>query len=202
MGSILSNKTGGTTFPHLTAVGTGRKLWLMRNYSSKGCLKEQHGPSRANLYTQSRLVTIGYWRLEYKGWSKVIWAKAVTPRHAFIIWMFMHQRLPVRCRLARFTNKILDKNCAICNEAKEDFDHLFFQCKWAKEFWQHIRYWWHLTMDISNTEGFTKSLLKINKPRGEKSCMQLQLQPYIAYGEQEMRKFSQITQFMHRLKSN
>ena len=106
-------------------------------------------------------------RLEYKDLNKIIWARAVTLRHAFILWVLMHERVPVMSRLAKFTDKILDKTCAMCNEADEDSNHLFFQCNWAKEFWQRIGQWWHMTVDISNTETFKRSLLKIRRPRGE-----------------------------------
>jgi len=71
---------------------------------------------------------------EYKDWSKVIWAKVVTPRHAFIMWIFMYHRVLIKCKMARFTNQITDLRCEWCNEAAEDTDNMFFQCRWAKEF--------------------------------------------------------------------
>ena len=84
-------------------------------------------------------------RLESKDWSKLIQARVVTPRHAFIMWMFMHERLPVKSRLARFTGIITDQTCALCNAAEEDLDHLIFQCEWAKNIWQPIGRWWQLS---------------------------------------------------------
>ncbi|KAJ8423588.1 hypothetical protein Cgig2_009242 [Carnegiea gigantea] len=50
----------------------------------------------------------------------------------------------------------------------EDADHLLFQCTWAKEMWQAIKNWWPITFDISSKEAFTRSLIKLKKPRGEK----------------------------------
>jgi len=70
----------------------------------------------------------------YKDSSRVIWARAVIPRHAFIMWILMHQRISIKYRMARFTNKITNLSCERCNEAEEEINHLFFQCKWAKEY--------------------------------------------------------------------
>ena len=66
--------------------------------------------------------------LDIKRWSKIVWARTVTPRHAFILWVTMHDKLPVKSRLMRFTNKIDDPTCVLCNAEAEDADHLFFQC--------------------------------------------------------------------------
>ncbi|KAJ8419764.1 hypothetical protein Cgig2_030066 [Carnegiea gigantea] len=86
--------------------------------------------------------------------SWVIWAGAVTLRHAFIMWMFMHHRLPFKSRLTRLIDKITKLNYALHNEVVEDLDHRFFQCKWAKDLWKSIRNWWHFAVDISNKEYF------------------------------------------------
>ncbi|KAJ8435719.1 hypothetical protein Cgig2_002676 [Carnegiea gigantea] len=50
----------------------------------------------------------------------------------------------------------------------EDLDQLFFQCKWAKDLWQSMRNWWNFTVDTSNKQAFTQSLVKLKKPKGEK----------------------------------
>ena len=68
----------------------------------------------------------------------------------------------------RFTDKITDAACALCNDAVEDSDHLFFQCKWAKELWQAICNWWQFKVDTSSKEAFSQSLVKLKKPKGEK----------------------------------
>ena len=37
-------------------------------------------------------------------WSKIIWTRLSIPRHSLTAWMLMHQRLPVLCRMGRYTN--------------------------------------------------------------------------------------------------
>lgn len=73
----------------------------------------------------------------HSSWTKVVWARPVTPRHAFITWIFMHQRLPVSSRLARFTG--CDSTCVLCNDAEEDSNHLFFHCRQSQTFWQLVQ---------------------------------------------------------------
>ena len=68
----------------------------------------------------------------------------------------------------RFTNKIIDQNCALCNDAVEDSNHPFFHRKKAKELWQTIKNCWPNTIDTSNKEALTQSLAKLRAPRREK----------------------------------
>ncbi|KAJ8429362.1 LOW QUALITY PROTEIN: hypothetical protein Cgig2_033194 [Carnegiea gigantea] len=105
--------------------------------------------------------------LTYKEWHRVIWARTVTPRHAFIMWILIHHRVPVKSRLARFIAKISDCACVMCNAAEEDSNHLFFQCTWAKQIWQSIGQWWHMHIDISSTDSFKRSLIKLRRPKRE-----------------------------------
>jgi len=119
------------------------------------------------LYNQERihLATGG---LNIKRWSKFVWACTVTPRHAFIMWMTMHDKLPVKSKLVRFTDKIEDQTCVLCNAEAEDVDHLLFQCIWAKAMWQAIRNGWPIPLDISGKATFARSLIKLRKSKDEK----------------------------------
>ncbi|KAJ8436760.1 hypothetical protein Cgig2_030118 [Carnegiea gigantea] len=65
--------------------------------------------------------------MEYKEWSKAVWARTATPRHSSTTWFFIHQKLPVRNRMARFMDQRVKIKCAVCEEAKEDINHLFFR---------------------------------------------------------------------------
>ena len=35
-------------------------------------------------------------------WSRTIWARTISPRHATMFWFLMQQRIPIKSRLARF----------------------------------------------------------------------------------------------------
>ena len=36
-------------------------------------------------------------------WTKTLWTRTSLPRHTFIAWLLMHQRLPILQRVGRFT---------------------------------------------------------------------------------------------------
>ena len=77
-------------------------------------------------------------KIEYKEWSKAIWARTATPRCSSTTWFFFHQKLPVRSKMARFMDQRVEIKCAAYEEAEEDINHLFFRCRWVREYWQQI----------------------------------------------------------------
>ena len=117
-------------------------------------------------------VKSGYlWQLgdkTYMNWSKIIWARTVTPRHATTTWFFMYQRLPVRSRIARFSTQQQGQLCCLCETEEEDHDHLFFGCRWAKEYWNTLNSWWSTGMDVSCTRAFIHSLQHLTVPKRDR----------------------------------
>ena len=122
---------------------------------------------------QHYIVQKGYqWflgEMEYKDWSRIIWARAVSPRHATTTWFSIHQKLPFRCRIARFSAQHVGLECTLCEEAEEDMDHLFFSCRWAKDYWQAIKQWWPTTIVTSSTSSFIHSILNLKGPKRQKT---------------------------------
>jgi len=51
----------------------------------------------------------------------------------------MRNRIPVRARLAKFTN--ITAQYQIRQEEDETQEHLFYQCSRIKEVWEEIRQW-------------------------------------------------------------
>ncbi|KAJ8426692.1 LOW QUALITY PROTEIN: hypothetical protein Cgig2_016842 [Carnegiea gigantea] len=98
--------------------------------------------------------------------STAVWARIVTPRHASTTWFFMHQKLPVKCRMARFTTQGIKLKCELCGEAEEDMNHLFFKCKWAREYWQVIHRWLSSSIDTNSMDIFLHSIRKLKGSRG------------------------------------
>ena len=101
-------------------------------------------------------------------WSRIIWARTVTPRHATTAWFFMHQRLPVRSRIARFSSQQHGLICSLCETEEEDQDHLFFGCRWAKDYWLTLNSWWPTGIVFSCSNAFIFSLLHLKAPKREK----------------------------------
>jgi len=71
-------------------------------------------------------------------WVKLTWNSINVPKHCFIAWVLMKNRIPVRSRLARFSD--ITPQCQICQQEEETQDHLFFHCSKIREMWGEI---WH-----------------------------------------------------------
>lgn len=126
-------------------------------------------------------VTMGYkWLLGeqhiYK-WPNAIWARAILPRHSFVAWVFMNQKLPVLVRLARFSPQIYPVTCVMCGEAEEDQNHLFYTCSWSKQLWKETTSWWPSPLQLTSHQELLVSLRKL---RGKKPWKQLTCAIYIA----------------------
>jgi len=55
--------------------------------------------------------------------------------------------------------------CDLCDEADEDMDHLFFQCRWARDYWNAIQNWWPSRV---GTTSLTRFIQSTKKPKGLK----------------------------------
>ncbi|KAJ8419235.1 hypothetical protein Cgig2_013532 [Carnegiea gigantea] len=102
--------------------------------------------------------------------AKLVWCIALKKDILWVKWI--HTRLPVISRLARFTGDSTHLKCVLCNEANEDLNHLFFQCSWSTNYWRLIQAWAKeasthhlcnhislhlLNLESSQSEAFSKS---------------------------------------------
>lgn len=67
-------------------------------------------------------------------WHFLVWFKGRIPKHAFITWTVMWQRLPTRDKLAGWGLNV-PTNCLLCGTGTETSDHLFFSCNYSTEVW-------------------------------------------------------------------
>ncbi|XP_074278588.1 uncharacterized protein LOC141602180 [Silene latifolia] len=85
-------------------------------------------------------------------WAKVIWQRAVIPKHSVFLTLAMQKKLAtidqLNCRGIQLVNR-----CVLCKQDNENHKHLFFKCSFSKEVWHGILSW----MKIS---GRTTSLNK------------------------------------------
>uniref|UniRef100_A0A803PAH0 Reverse transcriptase zinc-binding domain-containing protein n=1 Tax=Cannabis sativa TaxID=3483 RepID=A0A803PAH0_CANSA len=67
-------------------------------------------------------ITQGYQRLipvEVKEhWPSIVWIRFNYPKHSFILWMAMLNRLKTKDRIARY-NTAIDTHCLFCNIEEE-----------------------------------------------------------------------------------
>lgn len=67
-------------------------------------------------------------------WHKSVWPKVRIPKHAFLAWVVILNRLPTRDRL-RHWGLSVPANCLLCGRVDECRDHIFFQCSFSQEVW-------------------------------------------------------------------
>ena len=83
-------------------------------------------------------VQAGYkWYMEVKDkpkWARLTWSRGSIPRHSFVSWLIMRNRLPVRERLAKYT--AIPTACQFCQSDAESIEHLFYNCIGVREVWQ------------------------------------------------------------------
>ncbi|GJY50707.1 reverse transcriptase zinc-binding domain-containing protein [Tanacetum coccineum] len=68
-------------------------------------------------------------------WYEVVWFSNFIPRHAFILWLLVNERLPTQDRLSKwYPNK--EMKCALCSTMQDSHQHLFFKCQYSSLVWE------------------------------------------------------------------
>lgn len=70
-------------------------------------------------------------------WYKVVWFKDNTPKNSFITWLAFKDRMTTREILHRW-GPVTENTCALCGEAMETMDRLFFLCPNVSQVWNNI----------------------------------------------------------------
>ncbi|GJV22625.1 retrovirus-related pol polyprotein from transposon TNT 1-94 [Tanacetum coccineum] len=66
-------------------------------------------------------------------WYDVIWYPNCIPRHAFILWLLVQERLPTQDRLCKwYPNRVM--KCALCSQEQDSHQHLIFKCNIQDQF--------------------------------------------------------------------
>nr|GEU69462.1 putative reverse transcriptase domain, reverse transcriptase zinc-binding domain protein [Tanacetum cinerariifolium] len=67
-----------------------------------------------------------------------VWFTKCTPKHFFIMWMAVQNRLTTQERLLKwYPDKQVE--CLCCGRYPDSLNHLFFECSFTKELWCKIR---------------------------------------------------------------
>ena len=70
-------------------------------------------------------------------WARGIWFSQATPKFAFMAWLAMLNRLTTMDRVARWSQGV-DVTCVLCKNAEESRNHLFFECTYSSQLWEHL----------------------------------------------------------------
>ncbi|XP_074301399.1 uncharacterized protein LOC141632786 [Silene latifolia] len=83
-------------------------------------------------------------------WHSGIWNSVNLPKHYFIGWLAMRQRLLTKDRLCSMFGSI-EEGCDLCGTDKETHSHLFFQCPYSNRC-LHLLSWYKIQLPTTNIE--------------------------------------------------
>ncbi|XP_075112580.1 uncharacterized protein LOC142182282 [Nicotiana tabacum] len=74
-------------------------------------------------------------------WKNLTMEARHIPRHQFILWLAIRQRLATVDRVERWGINI-PKDCVLCSKGTtESLAHMFFECKYARDIWSSLLKW-------------------------------------------------------------
>ncbi|XP_074298357.1 uncharacterized protein LOC141629219 [Silene latifolia] len=73
-------------------------------------------------------------------WARVVWNKAVLPKHSFMVVLAMQRKLATIDQLMHRGVHLVNR-CVLCKAANEDHSHLFFKCSYSSHIWQQLLEW-------------------------------------------------------------
>ncbi|XP_060200203.1 uncharacterized protein LOC132628418 [Lycium barbarum] len=73
-------------------------------------------------------------------WWRAVWSIATVPKHRFIFWLVMHERLLTRVRLEKM-GLCQDNFCGLCGRSPETINYLFFECAYSQMCLEMVLTW-------------------------------------------------------------
>ncbi|GJV03652.1 RNA-directed DNA polymerase, eukaryota, reverse transcriptase zinc-binding domain protein [Tanacetum coccineum] len=87
-------------------------------------------------------------------WYPVIWYNMSIPKHTFVVWMALQNKLMTQENIAKWKDDDGMK-CSLCQCCMDSIEHLFFMCPYTNAVWGEIQkmlnvqlsYVWHIIVD-------------------------------------------------------
>ncbi|KAF8081661.1 hypothetical protein N665_0872s0008 [Sinapis alba] len=70
-------------------------------------------------------------------WHSSVWFSGRIPKHAFITWVAVWNRMATRDRLRSWGVEV-SSVCVLCNAADETRQHIYFDCPFSQAVWTHF----------------------------------------------------------------
>nr|GEX12125.1 RNA-directed DNA polymerase, eukaryota, reverse transcriptase zinc-binding domain protein [Tanacetum cinerariifolium] len=71
-------------------------------------------------------------------WYKIVWFSQYIPKHLFILWLAIQNRLVTQDRIKKWGSYDL-MMCPLCRKDMDSHKHLFFQCEYAANMWDRVK---------------------------------------------------------------
>lgn len=137
-------------------------------------------------------------------WKRLVQGADTLPRHRFILWLTLNQKLATVDRLARWKIDV-PKECVLCTSKKEEtLTHLFFECEYAKSIWAILLDWLGEKHSIKRWDKEVQWLTKRannGRPRAQVMVFLFAATVYCTWLERNMRRFQkQHTTYARRVR--
>uniref|UniRef100_A0A803P5F4 Myb-like domain-containing protein n=1 Tax=Cannabis sativa TaxID=3483 RepID=A0A803P5F4_CANSA len=73
-------------------------------------------------------------------WNLIAWSRLNIPKHSFIFWLSMINRIKTKDRLQQY-REVENSKCFLCNIEEEVEPHLFFDCPFSLDCLKKIKSW-------------------------------------------------------------
>ncbi|GJY43525.1 RNA-directed DNA polymerase, eukaryota, reverse transcriptase zinc-binding domain protein [Tanacetum coccineum] len=70
-------------------------------------------------------------------WFSMVWFAQSIPRHAFVIWLAIQNRLMTQDKLLIWRPND-DLKCVLCSKCPDSHNHFFFTCEFSKGIWNEL----------------------------------------------------------------
>uniref|UniRef100_A0A803PIJ5 Reverse transcriptase zinc-binding domain-containing protein n=1 Tax=Cannabis sativa TaxID=3483 RepID=A0A803PIJ5_CANSA len=107
-------------------------------------------------------------------WSNLVWSRLNVPKHSFLLWLAMVNRLKAQDRL--FKHGLIDHDFyTIYNTATESAEHLFFSCSFASACLSRLKEWMRWNATATSLQSLMKWVRKAKISRFKRMYLQLGL---------------------------
>ena len=71
-------------------------------------------------------------------WSLLIWFPQSIPRHTFVLWIAVQERLMTQYKIAKSRmNEVME--CTLCKQFMDSHEHLFLKCDYSSIVWSKMQ---------------------------------------------------------------
>ncbi|XP_062074925.1 uncharacterized protein LOC133778931 [Humulus lupulus] len=111
---------------------------------------------------------------EKVSWYREVWNRTIIPKHRFILWLAVLDRLQMKDRLFRF-NTTTDYLCLICGSNRETREHVFFDCHLRSSCLRKIKSWLEWKTAASTTHKLLRWIAKARLSQFRKQVLMVAL---------------------------
>ncbi|KAH0695980.1 hypothetical protein KY289_013462 [Solanum tuberosum] len=95
--------------------------------------------------------------------AECIWSAVAQPKHRFILWLAVQDRLLTKESLLKMNISVEEANCCLCDAQKlETARHLFSECPWFIEVKRNVEQWTCLPIQLGEVK---EVMLKIKRKK-------------------------------------